>query len=49
MKPAGLPISKNGIDVDCSYEKHTDIVNLPKCDGWTEGQTEGLFSIFICQ
>ena len=47
MKPVGHPISKNGTDVDCRYEKHRDIVNFPKCDGWREEQTEGLFSILF--
>ena len=46
MKQAGLHISKNGIDNDCSYEKHTDIVNLPKYDGWTEGQNKWIIFYF---
>ena len=46
MKQAGLPISKNDIDNDCSYEKHTDIVNLPKYDGWTEGQNKWIIFYF---
>jgi len=47
MKPAGLPISKNGTDVDCSFEKHRDIVNFPKCDGWTEGHTDYFSFLFV--
>ena len=33
MQVGGILISKIGIDVDCSYEKHKDILNLPKFDG----------------
>ena len=41
-----LMIELLDFDKDYSYEKHTYIVNLPKYDGWTEGQNKWIIFYF---